>query len=1220
MIRIGRKVEKMVEKSQFLEDVTHKAQELSGDIGGNITQEAFVVALLEVIQNGFSGSNYQYELEEVLAVNKMLNERIVGLKEKGTLAIRETFAEEMKNMTELEIKLSYEGFRLFQLRAEFQIRREGKEKIGADMLLNYILQKPSRMIGKYVKPEEEAAVPPPFVVPPTSTTSPKTEETPAEQEEEKKKPQGGFDLSAMLAHFKAQQAAEEKKESEEKKTSSEDDDDISDIFDFLDDDDDDEEEPEKPVEQEREPSEVLTEIVQKSKNLQNTLLSKIYGQDQAINTFVSGYFQTELQALAKSNPNRPRATFLFAGPPGVGKTFLSEQAAEALKLPFKRFDMSEYADKEANIEFCGSDKVYKNGKAGNVTQFVAENPQCILLFDEVEKAHLTVIYLFLQMLDAGRLRDNYTDEEVSFEDAIIIFTTNAGKELYEDPTIVNLSATSRKSILNAIGKDVNPNTGAPLFPAAICSRFASGNVVMFNRLTAQHLLKVVHGELKKNATPFTERTKVALNFDKNVDYAVLFAEGSKADARTVRGRSTVFLYQELYELFRLTDSTKNNHNLAAIERIDVTVALPESGSIRDMFEDVQNPEVLVFASEADYPQAKAKAAQQNVILHFVDSVDEAKAIIAKTNICIILCDIQCRQTGSRTNVLNVEDVASEGSEFFAYATEYLNLPIYLLQHKADELSPEEFLSFAGKGARGVIAEEETDFAEKLKEECNIADQQNKMVELARSNRVLAYKTMQNISEDGKVATITLYDLTLSVAVDAGDNQELLSGVSRPTTRFDDVIGAKDAKDELRYFVDYLKNPTKYLRTGLRAPKGILLYGPPGTGKTLLAKAMAGESDVTFISAEGNQFLKGTVGKGPEAVHNLFTLARKYAPSIVFIDEIDAIAMSRESDAAKHTADVLTAFLTEMDGFRTKADKPVFVLAATNYSVEAKGERALDAALMRRFDRKLLVDLPDKEERKQFIRMKIEKNAALKLSEDQIENIAVRSTSMSLADLESIFELALRNAIKSKDFTVNDEICEDAFETYCSGEVKQWAASELERTARHEAGHALLCWLYGAKPSYLTIVARGSHGGYMQHGDSEQKGLYTKEELLSRIRISLAGRAAEIVYYGEEDGISTGASGDLYTATSVAEAMICSYGMDETVGFSSVDLAAIQGSPYYQTIRVRVNEILSTEFEKAKKVISTNRAAVDKLVEILLMKNNMKGSEIDEVLQEYVVEE
>jgi ATP-dependent Clp protease ATP-binding subunit ClpA len=220
---------------------------------------------------------------------------------------------------------------------------------------------------------------------------------------------------------------------------------------------------------------------------------------------------------------RPRATFLFAGPPGVGKTYLAEKAAEALKLPFKRFDMSEYSDDESVVEFCGSDKVYKNGKEGNVTGFVEKHPRCVLLFDEIEKAHLSIIHLFLQMLDAGHLRDNFTDTVVPFNQAVIIFTTNAGKNLYDDPDIPNLSSVPRKKIVNALATDINPLTNAPLFPAAICSRFASGNIVMFNHLGAHDLHRIALNELEKNAGGFEAAMGVNVEFDEKVASAIMFS-------------------------------------------------------------------------------------------------------------------------------------------------------------------------------------------------------------------------------------------------------------------------------------------------------------------------------------------------------------------------------------------------------------------------------------------------------------------------------------------------------------------------------------------------------------------------------------------------------------------------------------------------------------------------------------------------------------------------
>jgi len=953
----------------------------------------------------------------------------------------------------------------------------------------------------------------------------------------------------------------------------------------------------------------LDESIRMAQKIQTILTSKIFGQDQAIDSFVSGYFRSELMSQSRKESKAPRATFLFAGPPGVGKTYLAETAAEALGLPFKRFDMSEYSDKEANIEFCGSDEVYKNSKAGNVTSFVSENPRCVLLFDEIEKAHINVIHLFLQLLDAGRLRDNYTDKEVSFTNAIIIFTTNAGKNLYGDPSVTNLSALPRNKVLKALTTDVNPETKIPLFPAAICSRFASGNVVMFNHLGANNLFTIVKNELQTNVRGFAQATGIDFEFDDKVASAIILSEGGKADARTVKGRANAFFHEELYELFRLLSSEKISGSVESLKKIHVDVALegvqPE---IAAMFVSDRTPEVLVFADAS--MAAKCSSQMKDVVCHVADSIEGAKEILFNHDISIILCDVGCRARPSDMKVLNIEDIESAGQDFLEYVTQRYSLPVYLIQWNAGDISKEEFLSFAKAGVRDVLTldSQTDDFEHQVLHKCAAAHQQGTMLKLACANKVVTYKTAQTISMDQTTASIYLYDFDLKLAADTEDSKSVLDNISKPDLSFDDVIGAEDAKRELQYFVEYLKNPVKYMRKGVRAPKGILLYGPPGTGKTLLAKAMAGESDVTFLTAEGNQFLKRYVGEGPEAVHALFNAARKYAPSILFVDEIDAIAKERTGDGpSANSADILTAFLTQMDGFNTDTSKPVFVLAATNFDVEPGGKKSLDPALLRRFDRRIYVDLPSKEERKQYLEMKLCKNSMVQLSPEQIDNIALRSTGMSLADLESVFEMALRNAIRSESGIVGDEAFEEAFETFNSGEKKEWNPETLKRVARHEAGHALLYWLSGEKPSYLTIVARGNHGGYMQHGDHEDKAIYTKKELLARIRTSLGGRAAEIAYYGAEDGMSTGASNDLYQATRLAEQMICSYAMDATVGMSYIDPERIDPA-----IREKVNAILEEQLALAVQTIKDNQGAIDTMVDVLMDKNHLKEKEIDEI--------
>ena len=962
------------------------------------------------------------------------------------------------------------------------------------------------------------------------------------------------------------------------------------------------------------PKDTMTSLVEIVKQTRAALLERIYGQDNAVSVFTNGYFQGELVSLIDEHRSRPRATFLFAGPPGVGKTYLAETAAEVLKLPYKRFDMSEYSDKESTIPLCGSDGVYKDSQQGVLTSFVSKNPKCILLFDEIEKAHINAIHLFLQILDAGRLTDAKTRKEVSFRDTICIFTTNAGKKLYEDSETEDLSGLSRKVILKALEKDVNPETGNPFFPAAICSRFASGNVVMFNHMSAHNLRDIAKSVITRQIQNLEHEVGIKAEVDENVYTALLLAEGGTADARMIRGRATTFFNEELFELLRLIDSEKAKTDIAELESVHFTVQLPENdGEIRTLFEIPDDTNAVVFAPDSDAQWCKEN--QSACCILGTHDLSKGTTLLHTHDVQFVMLDLDLPQADNKEKFLNIEDIESDARDFLWFVREkHGELPVYLLVRKGERLSVEEQLSFRKIGVQGFIeiggASEE--FAEKLNEICEHLHQQRNINNLAKANKLVSYETGQRLSADGKEAEICLFDFEFVTAVDAEDAKNVLSNVSKPNVHFADIIGAEDAKKELMYFVEYLRNPKKYIGTGVSAPKGVMLYGPPGTGKTMLAKAMACEAGVTFLAAEGNQFLKKYVGEGPEAVHDLFRAARKYAPSILFVDEIDAIAKQRTgSEQSESREEILTAFLTEMDGFKVDPTKPVFVLAATNFDVEPGQKTSLDGALMRRFDRRICVDLPNKEERIRFLSLQFSKNPAFEVSPEMTENISVRSTGMSLASLASVIELSLRMAIREGNLKVTDAVFEEAFETFNSGDTKQWDPIELKRTARHEAGHAFLSWLSGDKPSYLTIVARSNHGGYMQHGDNESKSIYTRDDLLARIRTALGGRAAEIVYYGEKDGLSTGASGDLSTATNIAKRMICTYGMDSSFGLAVI-------SPEEATaldIHAAVNRILSEEMAKAIEIISENKNSIDALVDSLLSANRLTGSEIDLLLSQ-----
>ena len=959
--------------------------------------------------------------------------------------------------------------------------------------------------------------------------------------------------------------------------------------------------------------EAIGELVREIRRMRTELQSVLYGQDHAIDVFLAGYFRASVSVLLNTSRD-VGASFLFAGPPGVGKTYMAQQIAEVLNdRPFRRFDMSEYADKESPLEFCGSDQVYRGGAPGNVTGFVKDHPRCVLLFDEIEKAHVNVIHLFLQVLDAGVLRDSYYDEEVSFKEAIIIFTTNAGKQLYEDSETADLSQIPQKLIIRALEKDVDPKTDTPFFPAAICSRFAAGNVVMFNHMDARGLSRIAKGQIERGLDGL-DFASITHEIDNTVPVALMFSEGGAADARTIQARAKAFVYEELYELFRLMESDKIEANAEDIRRVRMEADLRRASSeVRGYFEPPQTERVLVFADEETVEQCRHQCPSCEFI--GAQTAKDAMSVVKLQAVAAVLVDIRCGAYEDGAATLNAEDTASAAMDFLGVVHEKRqDLPLYLLTTPDTVLSDEERLSFRKQGVLGDvgISQEENDgFSERLCEIVRGLHHQTGMKKLAVENKRISFKTAQTYEEKTHTAVITLYGFRMSVAVEAEDAESVLTETSRPDVHFDDVIGAGDAKRDLTAYVKYLKDPQAYTEVGAKAPKGVLLYGPPGTGKTMLAKALACESNVTFVATEGNAFLKAGTGNGAQEVHRLFRIARKYAPSVLFIDEIDAIAKERTGYGSSE--DTLTALLTEMDGFRSDSSRPVFVLAATNFRVDPGTAKSLDPALMRRFDRRIYVDLPKKEDRICFLYKKMKENKALALSESMAENVAVRSTGMSLAELEAVIEFALRTAVIGGNTVADDAVFEEAFEIFRGGEAVKWDDAVLERTARHEAGHAVLCWLNGETPSYLTVVARSDHGGYMQHTEQEGKALYTKEELLALIRTKLGGRAAELVYYGEADGVSTGAGGDLESATRLARQMICLYGMDEEFGPAAVFGSDAEQAAMSVQIRTVVNRILQEQLCQAVQLIKDNREKVDCLAQALLTKNHLSGEEIAEVL-------
>lgn len=991
----------------------------------------------------------------------------------------------------------------------------------------------------------------------------------------------------------------------------------------------------------------LPKLTENIRSMRYKLLNIVLGQDHAVHAFAEGIFSAEVIAASDAKRKRPRAIFAFAGPPGVGKTFLAEQAAETLGLPFKKFEMSAFSDNLAYNTLVGYAASYKDAKPGTLSGFVKDNPHCVLLFDEIEKAHTTVIQLFLQILDAGNLHDTFLDEDVSFRDTLIIFTTNAGKQLYEGDQKSNAAGLPRQTIINALETDKDPKTDLPFFPAPICSRLATGFPIMFNHLQAHDLEHIIVNELTRLCTLFERQYGIKVDAEPLVATTLLFAEGGLADARTIRAQAELFFKNEVFKLCRLWSQETFDDAIKKIKEIRFTVetdALP--AEVEPLFRNDTTPEFLVFGNAIFAERIRRSMPACKVF--DAENAEEAFQIAAKEELQFVLLDVVSRSVlagegldPDETQAADMMELADKtmaafdnvpiaaaslkaARAFFRQMRErFPEMPIYLLETDLMVIDGELMTSFARAGARGKLTIPGSDlsvFCEEITRICSQLYMQASAAKLAHERKILYFESAPILTDDKKVARIRLRDLTLKRAISAEDAGEVLEDVEKPSVRFADVIGADDAKDELKFFIDYLKNPKSFAARGLVPPKGVLLYGPPGTGKTMLAKAMAGESNVAYIPSVGSSFVTKYQGSGPEAIRDLFKRARRYAPAIIFIDEIDAIGRARgqsEGGMSGHGEEMaLNALLAEMDGFAVDPKRPVFVLAATNFDVEEGqgGIGTLDSALARRFDRRIRVDLPNKENRRQYIALMLKKHKTNTVTDEMIETLAGRSTGLSLANLNSIFELAARMAAK-KNVPIDNALMDEAFEITRHGEKKDWGVSYVERVARHESGHAYLCWLSGKTPAYLTIEARGSHGGYMEYADTESTPLFTRDDLIGRIRTALGGRAAELVYYGEKDGVTTGPSGDLESATRTARAMICTYGMDETIGLMALSSEEALRGPMAKEINARINAILATEMKQTIQIIEAGRKKIDHMVAALVEKNKLTSDEIETLLKD-----
>ena len=464
----------------------------------------------------------------------------------------------------------------------------------------------------------------------------------------------------------------------------------------------------------------------------------------------------------------------------------------------------------------------------------------------------------------------------------------------------------------------------------------------------------------------------------------------------------------------------------------------------------------------------------------------------------------------------------------------------------------------------------------------------------------------------------------------GSNQTFSFGKSRarvamgnsPTVSFDDVAGVAEAKEELQEVVEFLKFPERFLALGAKIPKGVLLIGPPGTGKTLMARAVSGEAGVPFFSISGSEFVEMFVGVGASRVRDLFDQAKRNAPCIVFVDEIDAVGRHRGAGLGgghDEREQTLNQILVEMDGF--EAGTNVIVLAATNRP------DILDPALLRpgRFDRKVTLDNPDIAGRRQILEVH-SKGKPLTVDVD-LENIARQTGGFSGADLANLVnESAILAARRNLKEIGPPEFYESVDRVIAGPQRKSRRISDREKemTAYHEAGHALVAHILpnADKPFKVTIVARGQTGGHTRYLPEEDRQMWTKHQFEDMLAAALGGRVAEEIVFNE---VTTGAGNDLEQATNIAQSMVTQYGMSEKLGprtFGKREQMVFLGREISQqrdysndvaeTIDDEIHDIINSAYQSAQKAITENMAKLTQLSKYLLENETVESDVLEQI--------